>query len=504
MKTYLFYLALAAMAFTIQGQTKQTVKTGMAEVNNNSPSQFRGENCSGIASPDAVPPINLLLNENMAWKTEIASGISSPCILGDKIFLTGSNPSDSALITYCIDRETGKILWERTVFPESLESIHPVGSQAASTPTAGGQHVFVYFGSYGVICYDFEGNPVWEKRLPLVESMYGSCASPIIADGKLILYRKEKNGSTLYAFNPATGVPVWETVLSFPPILEEDFNQSHSTPVVWNNHVIIHQMMGLTAVSIEDGTERWTIGVISNGTSTPLIVRDFLYVNGYTNFGESRLHDKFPEFHVMLSQYDLNRDNLLQIAEMPEDKALFRRPGLDLPYHYDTLFTWKMAARGFDTDKNGVMDEPEWNQMKEFWSKWFLDHGVVAVALKPDKPEIIWKENEYVAEVPSLLCAGDQVYMITNGGIMTCMDPETGEVIFREKIGASGAYLASPLLANGHIYFASYNGVITVVKPDASLNIISRLNLKERIASSPVAAGNMLYLRTSGGLYAFE
>jgi outer membrane protein assembly factor BamB len=84
------------------------------------------------------------------------------------------------------------------------------------------------------------------------------------------------------------------------------------------------------------------------------------------------------------------------------------------------------------------------------------------------------------------------------------MDPETGEVIFREKIGASGAYLASPLLANGHIYFASYNGVITVVKPDASLNIISRLNLKERIASSPVAAGNMLYLRTSGGLYAFE
>jgi outer membrane protein assembly factor BamB len=502
MKTLLSCLVLAAMVLPVHGQTSQTVKTGMAEVNSNFPSQFRGENCSGIASPDAAPPINL--NGNLAWKTEIASGISSPCIRGDKIFLTGSNPADNALITYCIDRETGKILWDRAVFPDSLENIHAVGSQAASTPTTDGKQVYVYFGSYGLLSYDMEGNLIWKKRMPVVQSMYGSCASPIIAEGKLIVYRKEKDGSTLYAYNPETGESVWKTKLRLPPELEKDYNQSHSTPVVWNNHVIIHQMMGLTAVNIEDGSERWTTGVISSGTSTPLIVKDILYVNGFINFGESRLHDKFPEFHVMLSQYDINRDNLLQFDEIPEDKALFRRPGLDLPYQYDTLFTWKMAARNFDSDKNGIMDQSEWNQMKEFWSKWFLDHGVVAVNLKSDKPEIIWKENEYVAEVPSLLCSGNQVYMITNGGIMTCMDSETGEVIFREKIGAPGAYLASPLLANGHLYFASYNGIITVVKPGASLNIISRCNLKEKIAASPVAVGKTLYLRTSGGLYAFE
>jgi outer membrane protein assembly factor BamB len=471
---------------------------------NSYPSQFRGDNSLGIAPSDAAPPRNLHPQENLAWKTVISPGVSSPCIWEDKIFLTGSSSTDSALITYCISRKTGKILWERAVFPDSLETIHAVGSHAASTPATNGKYVFVYFGSYGLLSYDTEGNLKWEKRMPVVESSYGSSASPIIADGKLIMYRKEKNGSILYAFNPDDGNPVWKTQLSLPPAPYQVYIQSHSTPVIWNNHVIIHQIMGLIAVNINDGTESWTTEIITAGYSTPLIVKDILFINGFTNFGETRLHDKLPEFHVMLNQYDINRDNLIQFTEIPENWALFRRPGLNLPFKNDTLLTWETTAGfGYDSNKDEALNEQEWNSMKEFWSDWNKEHGVVALNLKESKPEVIWKENEYVAEVPSLLFSGNKLYMITNGGILTCMDSVTGEVLFREKIGAPGAYLASPLLADGNMYFASYNGMITVVKPGTSLNVISKCNLKEKIAASPVAAGEHLYVRTLEGLYAF-
>ena len=122
---------------------------------------------------------------------------------------------------------------------------------------------------------------------------------------------------------------------------------------------------------------------------------------------------------------------------------------------------------------------------------------------KTNTLEFLWKENEYVAEVLSLLVKDEQVYMATNGGIVSCMNRNTGKVIFRERIDTPGAYIASPLLANGHVYFASYNGRITVVKPDDKLNVVSQCNLKEKIAASPVAVKNQLFVLTAKGLYAF-
>ena len=117
---------------------------------------------------------------------------------------------------------------------------------------------------------------------------------------------------------------------------------------------------------------------------------------------------------------------------------------------------------------------------------------------------MIWKEKDYVAEVPSLVKVGSGIYMIMNGGNVLCMDSKTGRIIFRERLGASGAYIASPLYANGNIYFASYNGKITVIKPGDKLNIIAQSDLHEKIAASPVALDKMLFIRTDTGLYAFN
>lgn len=493
---YLIILVLLMTGFISKAQEKdekdETLLHSDALAETGFSNQFRGTNCSGISSPDATPPLRLLTDENLAWKTEIADGVSSPCVWENFVFLTGYEPFDRLLITYCIDKESGAVLWEKSVLPDSIESFHAVGSPAAATPTTDGKHVYVYFGSYGVLCYDFEGNLVWEKKLPVPESQYGSCGSPVITKNILLVNRLNE----LRALDKETGETIYTA----------NIKGSSATPVIRGKQILLHQNFGLKSINIVNGSENWHFDLITLGNSTPVLKNNVLFVNGFTNIGEARLYDKLPEFNVMLSSSDQNADGLIQITEIPDSLAFFRRPELDLPFPDDTMFSWQKMAPEFDFTKDGAMNDIEWKQMKEYWEKYRIEHGVVAIRLpenETEKPELIWKESNYIAEIPSLLCSGSQVYMVSNGGLVTCMNTETGEVIYREKLGAPGAYLASPLLANGHIYFVSYNGRITVVKPGDKLNVISQCDLKEKVAASPVATDNQLFVRATKALYAF-
>ena len=115
----------------------------------------------------------------------MGSGLSSPIIWEGRVFLTEFDRAKRQLATLCIDRRTGKILWRRTVAAAQIEKVHEISSPAGATPATDGERVYVYFGSYGLVCYDLNGNQKWERRLPLPENPYGAVASPIIA-GELL------------------------------------------------------------------------------------------------------------------------------------------------------------------------------------------------------------------------------------------------------------------------------------------------------------------------------
>src|SRR5262245_30680699 len=123
--------------------------------------QFRGPNSSGIGEGRA--PIQFGLTHNAVWKTAVGSGLSSPIVWEGRIFLTGFDRTNKAFATLCIDRRTGKILWRRSVTAEQVEEVHELSSHAASTPATDGERVYVYFGSYGLVCYDLDGNRKWEN-----------------------------------------------------------------------------------------------------------------------------------------------------------------------------------------------------------------------------------------------------------------------------------------------------------------------------------------------------
>ena len=171
--------------------------------------QFRGPGGSGIARDSSGLPVHFGPDENVVWKTPIPSGVSSPCIWGDRIFLTSFDNDDRKLETLCIDRKTGEILWRRDIPVKRIEKVHRVNSPAASTPTTDGKHLYVYAGSYGLTCYDIEGNQIWDKTLPLAKNYYGTASSPILA-GNLLVVAVQGEKSYLLAADARNGATVWK------------------------------------------------------------------------------------------------------------------------------------------------------------------------------------------------------------------------------------------------------------------------------------------------------
>ena len=126
-------------------------------------SRFRGPNGSGVSDRDK-PPTTFGPTTNRIWQSPAPSGHSSPTVWSDLVFLTGVE--DNGLVLAAYRRRDGTRLWQQRAPAESLEKVHAFSSPAASTPATDGERVYAYFGSYGLLAYDFAGKEIWRKPLP--------------------------------------------------------------------------------------------------------------------------------------------------------------------------------------------------------------------------------------------------------------------------------------------------------------------------------------------------
>lgn len=94
--------------------------------------------------------------------------------------------------------------------------------------------------------------------------------------------------------------------------------------------------------------------------------------------------------------------------------------------------------------------------------------------------------------------------MIKDGGILTCVNPEDGSIIYQNRIGAPGAYLASPVVANGLIFLFGYNGKATFIQTGDVFKMIAHSDLQDNIAATPAIIGNSIYVRTKTSLLAYS
>lgn len=464
--------------------------------------QFRGVNCSGIAYENAKPPIEF--NEkNMLWKTELPTGHSSPCIWGNNIFITGCLPDEKKLEMICINRDNGKIKWQHSLSVDKFEKLTGgVSNAAQSTPVTDGERVYFYFGSYGLQCYKVTGELLWEKRLPVGDSRYGSASSPVIHNEMLLLCRDFMGEGKLYAINKISGDSVWTAKLPEKP---EPFTfPSFSTPVIWGDLIILHRMWQSAAYRVADGVLEWWITIPTNGNSTPVLGKDVLYYAAWGELSEKERRWELPDFNTMKSRHDGDKDGFIKVEEIPEDLLLFDRPGNDIqaPWYLRNFFGL------IDKNNNGLCDNSEWEAFVEFIKSYSQDGGLFAV--RPDRKgelpatTLIWKVSDKVPEVPSPLYYNNLVYMCKDGGLLTCVNSDNGEILYRELIGAKGSFIASPVEANGYIYLTSAKGVITVIKAGRKLDIVKQSNLGETVFATPAIVGNSFYVRTTGYLYAFK
>lgn len=114
-------------------------------------------------------------------------------------------------------------------------------------------------------------------------------------------------------------------------------------------------------------------------------------------------------------------------------------------------------------------------------------------------PEVAWRNNKNAPKMCSPVLANELLFYIDDGGIVSCVDPKTGEAHYRERLG--GKFSASPIVADGKIYFASREGVVTILPASKEFKILAQNTLDGPLMASPIAVDGTLYLRTDKALY---
>ncbi len=466
--------------------------------------QFRGPNASGIAPEDVNPPIYFSADTNLLWKTEILPGWSSPCIVNERVFLTGFDDSDSLLYTFAINRENGTILWKDSVQPTGYFSMHPINSYASSTIASDGERIFASFPNYGLIAYELDGNRIWNFPHEIIAEFYYGGASPVVVDSIVILLINSKTDPRIVALDCQTGDSVWTIRAAGEQWASL---RSCATPIIHDDLMIMHFKQAIVAYNLFDRKPKWWLFTPTSSVGTPVITDNMLFLNTWVQGGEEKERGDLLSFNELLNKCDKDSNGTIEQAEISDDLKMYHRPEIPDAPHSALYYKSNMFFNYADANKNQAIEESEWNDMLEFASTFFKEHGMLALSIEGSGEravmDIKWKVNEDTPETPSPLVVSENVLFIKDGGIVTVINHESGEVIHKERIGATGGYLSSPILAGNKIITCSFNGTVTVLSAD-DFGVLAHNKLKEKIGASPVAVDDVLYVRTDKHLYAFR
>jgi outer membrane protein assembly factor BamB len=269
---------------------------------------YRGYMSSGVLDNANLPDLfDLEKMINIRWKVKIPGlGLSSPVIWDNKLFITTaiSQADRSGFITgingdiapvrdssvhewkvYCIDKNTGAMIWDKTSYkgiPKMKR--HPKSTHANTSVATDGKYVVAFFGSEGLFCYDMNGNLQWQKSFGLLKSVFFMvksaewefASSPIIYNGVLIIQCDVLENSFVAAYDVKTGKQLWKTMRNEYP--------GWCTPNIYTNggktYVALNGYKQRAGYDFETGKEIWKMsGGGDIQIPTPIIGNDMIYFN---------------------------------------------------------------------------------------------------------------------------------------------------------------------------------------------------------------------------------
>jgi len=439
--------------------------------------QFRGPNGAGVAEASIVPA-EFGARKNLAWKTSVPFARSSPVVTANRIFLTASE--GDKLITLALDRNTGKVLWRRDVARPRHMTIYKANDAASSTPVSDGKNVIAFFGELGLISYTADGKERWRVPLGPFNSFYGMGGSPVLAGSTLVMVCDQRSDSFILAVDARTGKVLWKTSrLNY---------EAYSTPAIYRPkdgppQVIVMGSNTVDAYSLDKGERLWWVSKIgSYPKGVPVIGTDVVYV-----LAEGGDDPFLPPFDEVLKM-DGNKDQKLQHEEV--------KPVAEFYEHFGWL----------DGNNDGTVDRAEYDFVRNTTAG---GHGLTAVRLGGQgdltPTNVVWNLKKSYPNIPAPLVYRDVMYLMKEGGVVTSLDPISGQVLKQGRTpDALEDYYASPIAADGKVFMVSASGKVTVLKAGAQWEILATNDLGEEVWATPAIAGSNLYIRTRNALYSFS
>ncbi len=411
--------------------------------------QFRGPAGDGITTAKDLPTEFDEAN-NVRWKIAIpGSGWSSPVVWENEIWLTSGDESKKELRAICVDATSGKVvknikvfdMIERKVDPAYVHDSPHLNSVATPTSVVEADHLFVSFGSQGLACLNRKtGDKVWERRDLRVYQPVRQGSSPIV---------DEKN---LYVAYDGT---------------DQQF---------------------FVALDKKTGDTRWKMDRnVSSDWEATLRARGFKPKKGGGGKPGDN-HKAFATAHI------INVNGKRQLIA----------PAAEATIAYDPD-TGKELWRAMHPGGFNVSARP------------LHAHGMVYVftsgltgylmGIRPDgsgdvtKTHVEWSTTRGTPHIPSPVIVGDLMFLVSDkGGIVRCVNAKTGDEVWKKRI--SGNHWASPILANGNLYFSSKDGEVAVVPAsDSAPDKIVKNRMNASFIASPAVAGSSLILRSTTHLY---
>jgi len=401
--------------------------------------QWRGPHGQGISTETQLPA-EWGPNRNVAWKTPLPHGYSSPIVWEDRIFLTTAlegevvpgvipesvrieqpHPDSVAgdrrhtLKVLALDAKSGKVVWEQTAYDGPVfDARHRRSTFAGPTAITDGTMVYAYFGPEGLYAYDFNGKLVWKVVEKFHTLGLGTGTSPILFENSVIVQRdQDDKTSVVVAYDKMTGRELWKT--------PRPVQISWSTPVLVTvgdrTELVTNGSENVIAYDAKTGTELWrTRGVRSNAIHTPLVGNGLVVVT----------------------------------AGFPAKRIIAIRPG----------------------------DQPEARR-------------------------IAWEYTKGTGYVLSNILYDGQVYLSTDNGILTCLNAETGEVVYEGgRPPKPTHFMGSAVAFNGMIAMTSQDGDTFLVKAGPTHEIVRINSIDEPVYSSLAIANGRIYIRGDKHLFA--
>jgi len=440
--------------------------------------RFRGPNGDGISDSTGLPA-EIGPKKNLAWRVEVPSGRSSPIVVKDRIYLTGLD--GERLLTLSFDPATGRALWTRAIVRDHTNKIFPGNDSATPTAASDGVNVYAFFPDLGLVSFDPAGKERWRVKLGPFDSFYGVSASPIVHGNTLAIVCDQRHGSFLMAVDKDSGRVRWRIDR------KQARTEAYATPAIYTPargkpQLIASGADRVDAYDLETGENLWWVG--GQGVypiGSPILFGDFLIA-----VAEGSDKAEFPTFDSYLAKFDTDKDGRLSRAEFTKDP--------DFGEHFGWL----------DADNDGFITRAEWDQkVKES----ITEHGVTASRIGGSgdrSANLVWRYKKTFSNVITPLVYRDVLYLVKDGGIITTLNPKTGEVLKTGRTkDAIDPYFASPVAADGKVYLVSQTGKVTVLKADPQWEVLSVGDLDEPVQATPAIAAGHIFIRTQKALYSF-